>query len=71
MTGFWSIGTEDQNFKAVISTFFIIFDDFHVIYYSKLKYLFMNYDIFDSIMIIVNMFHHFKLRDTMNLLKYL
>ena len=54
MTGFRSLGTEDQNFKAVISTFCSFFDDFGVHVPFQVCDRFMNYDISDSILMITN-----------------
>ena len=54
MTGFWSLGTEDQNFKAVISTFCSFFNDFGVHVPFQACDPFMHYNIFDSIMMITN-----------------
>ena len=54
MTGFSSLVEQDQNFKAVISTFCSFFDDFGVHVPFQACDRFMNYNIFDSILMIKN-----------------
>ena len=70
MTGFSCLVEQDQNFKAVISTFCSFFNDFRVHVPFQACDLFMNYNIFDSIMMITNVTWCFCLKNQKTCVRY-
>ena len=70
MTRFPSLVEQDQNFKAVISTFCSFFNDFGVHVPCQACDSFMHYNIFDSIMMITNVSWSFCLKNQKTCVRY-